>query len=120
MRVARKLIEKSADMEVRDQRGNTPLLLAASAGFIDMLALLLAEGADRLAVNYYGDGAIARCVQSSGTSATYLRWMGASRACAHGPKLPVPRGPMGFSQRSRLNRHSATQYCEWLDRQASC
>ena len=39
--IAEMLIECLADVEARDQRGNTPFLLAAGAGFTTMLRVLL-------------------------------------------------------------------------------
>ena len=43
--VAKELIKRGASLEVYDQHGNTPFLIASSAGFIAMLEVLVAAGA---------------------------------------------------------------------------
>ena len=78
--IAEKLLERRADVEARDQRGNTPFLLASACGFTSMLKILLERGnANKLAVNIAGDGAIARALQSSGTTKNDLRLCGVYR-----------------------------------------
>lgn len=54
---ARVLLEAGADKECRDVDGNTPLLLAARYGKLEVVSALLAAGADLSATNTIGNGA---------------------------------------------------------------
>ena len=110
--IARKLIGRGVNMECCDRLGNTPFLLAASGGAVDMLRLLYDSGANKDVVNTYGDGAIQRALGCSSTTRDYLRSIRASEACGYGEKDRVGRGRQGFSQRSRHTLRTSTQHCE--------
>jgi len=108
-RIANMLIDRRADIEAVDQLGNTPFLLASSAGFILMLELLYAVGACIHAVNYAGAGARSRCKQSSGTTAAYLEALNAGSAERKYPPDAVRGTRQGQSQNVRIQRFNAHQ-----------
>ncbi len=54
MVLARKLIDKGAQVNTSDHHGGTPLTVAASSGHLDMVKLLVASGADVHAQIYDG------------------------------------------------------------------
>jgi hypothetical protein len=51
------LIEQDADLSATDEKGNTPLMIAASSGEVDSVRLLLEAGADAGAQNKVGENA---------------------------------------------------------------
>lgn len=105
--IARVLIDRKAEMEVVDRLGNTPFLLAAAAGFLPMVMLLHAAGANIHAVNNDGAGARSRCKQSSGSTAAFLIKINVGSACRKYPSA-VPRGNRkGPSQNVRQLRCDA-------------
>ncbi len=55
---ARRLIDHGADVNARDNRGNTALILASQSGSTDLFHLLVAEGADINAANMEGRTAL--------------------------------------------------------------
>jgi ankyrin repeat protein len=57
------LLQRGADPNQRDRDGNTPLILAASAGFADGAKLLIAYKADVNLPNQQGETALIRAVQ---------------------------------------------------------
>ena len=61
------LIDRQADLELRDAKDNTPLLLAAGVGVTDIVELLIARGAYINVVNHLGKS----CRQKSGGSSTH-------------------------------------------------
>ena len=110
--IAKILIERAADIEQYDQHGNTPFLLAASSGNVDMLKYLFAAGADIHAKNYAGCGARGRCLQSPGTAQKYLRLIGVGSSRRQHPPT-APRGKSnGASQRSRFIRSKAHSHVQ--------
>ena len=105
--IAQVLIDRKAEMEVVDRLGNTPFLLAAAAGFLPMVMLLHAAGANIHAVNNDGAGARSRCKQSSGSTAEFLKQLNVGSACRKHPS-EVPRGcRKGPSQTVRYLRCNA-------------
>ena len=63
-RIAQELIHRDADIDACDQHGNTPYLLAAAVGFVDMVELLVAAHANIYAKNDAGASARGRCLLS--------------------------------------------------------
>ena len=97
------LIERQANLEARDQQGNTALLLAAAGGFTSMVELLQDRGADLLATNTRGGGARAFAALSSGTTNRTLKDFKVPTSFC--PKSEVPRGVKnGLSQQVRAVR----------------
>ena len=50
----RVLIERGADIKARDQQGNSPLIVAAGNGWVDVVRVLVEKGADITAKNNAG------------------------------------------------------------------
>ena len=55
--IARLLVEKGADLEVRNAHGATPLITACAVGFFSVVRVLLGAGADASASNDRGRNA---------------------------------------------------------------
>ena len=111
-RIAQVLIDRLADVEVVDRLGNTPFLLASAAGFIPMLKLLHAAGANVHAVNNDGAGARSRCKQSSGSTAAFLKQLNVGSACRKYPsEVPLGnrKGPSQTVRYLRCNAHEKAQ-----------
>ena len=105
--IAQVLIDRKADLEAVDRLGNTPFLLASAAGFLPMVRILHAAGANVHAVNNDGAGARSRCKQSSGSTAEFLKQLNVGSACRKNPS-EVPRGcRKGPSQTVRYLRCNA-------------
>ncbi|XP_059174811.1 ankyrin repeat and KH domain-containing protein 1-like [Physella acuta] len=62
------LIFHGANIETRDDDGNTPLLICAEKGFTDIALLLVDKGADINSYNKDGDTALLLSIQTSGSS----------------------------------------------------
>ncbi len=62
------LLEKGAYPDVRDQRGNTPLMVASDRGFIKIVKTLLKHGADPNLKNNAGDTALINAVWNNHTA----------------------------------------------------
>ncbi|XP_059174818.1 ankycorbin-like [Physella acuta] len=62
------LIFHGANIETRDDKGNTPLLICAEKGFTDIALLLVDKGADINSYNKDGDTALLLSIQTSGSS----------------------------------------------------
>jgi ankyrin repeat protein len=101
------LINRGANIEACVLHGNTPFLIAASAGFIPMLKVLVAAGARIHAKNYAGVGARGRCVQSSSTTNAYLESLGVRSSWRNYPPDAVRGKSNGASQRARMARTKA-------------
>ena len=71
------LLNKKAELEVKDAKGNTPLLTAAGTGVSDLVKLLISRRADVNAVNYRGLGALQRAGNHSSDVARILKEAGA-------------------------------------------
>ena len=56
--IARLLLEKRADLEVRNAHGATPLITACAVGFWSVVRVLLDAGADAFATNARGRNAL--------------------------------------------------------------
>ena len=63
MTYLRFLLAKGADPNMKDDKGTTPLLLAATAGATEMIQLLLAQGANVNLGNSSGETPLIRAVQ---------------------------------------------------------
>ncbi|XP_059174819.1 putative ankyrin repeat protein RF_0381 [Physella acuta] len=62
------LIFHGANIETRDEDGNTPLLICAEKGFTDIALLLADKGADINSYNKDGDTALLLSIKTSGSS----------------------------------------------------
>ena len=60
--IARLLVEKRANLEVRNASGATPLITACAAGFSSVVKVLLDAGADPFATNTRGKNALDSCL----------------------------------------------------------
>ena len=60
------LLEREADVNVKDDAGRTPLHLAAGTGVVDAAKVLVEARADLDARDSHGRNAMDRCVRSSG------------------------------------------------------
>ena len=69
IRIARRIIEAGTNVNVRSSKGYTPLMVAASHGYDEIVRLLLQKGADLTAVDAAGRNAlqIAREAKSQGS-----------------------------------------------------
>ena len=56
------LVQKRADLELRNASGATPLITACSIGFVAVVDILLAAGADPHATNARGNNALDCCL----------------------------------------------------------
>ena len=74
--IVAKLLEARADVNSREAKGNTPLLVAAGSGLTDVCEVLIFGGADREAINDRLAGAVERAEGCSPSLATYLRSRG--------------------------------------------
>eukprot|EP00891_Asterochloris_glomerata_P003042 jgi/Astpho2/3042/e_gw1.00051.319.1_t len=75
---ARSLLKSSAQVDVRDGAGNTPLILACQAGHGRLIKLLLRKGADINAYNSTGRTALQAAAAGQHQAAVkYLRSLGA-------------------------------------------
>ena len=75
---ARSLLKSSAQVDVRDGAGNTPLILACQAGHGRLIKLLLRKGADINACNSMGRTALqAAATEQHQAAVKYLRSLGA-------------------------------------------
>ena len=91
--LAQKLIEAKAELESRDSKGNTPLLLASGTGVSDLVKLLIASNAHVGATNNNGCGALQKALGHSLHVANILRRAGAPSTNRQGP---WPRGRTSF------------------------
>lgn len=57
------LLAKGADPNLRDDKGNTPLMVAATSGEIELLQLLIAQGGNVNLANSSGETPLIRAVQ---------------------------------------------------------
>jgi diguanylate cyclase (GGDEF)-like protein len=58
------LLDSGADVDARDNRGNTPLIEAAFFKYPDLVQLLLSKGADINARNHAGDTALTEAIRA--------------------------------------------------------
>ncbi|CAL1543867.1 unnamed protein product [Lymnaea stagnalis] len=65
--VVRHLLLKGASTETRDPMGNTPLLVSAERGFVEIARLLLDKGADVNALNVRDDSSLTLSVTTCGS-----------------------------------------------------
>ena len=79
------LLDRRANLEAREQKGNTPLLLASGAGIADVVELLLRRRADVTAVNHRGVGALQKALNHSTDVRAILERAGAPRTEVGGP-----------------------------------
>ena len=75
VRIAQLLIERQANLEARDQQGNTALLLAAAGGFTSMVELLKDRGADLLATNTHTNCSIGQTDQPMSFNTQHKNWV---------------------------------------------
>ena len=54
----KQLLERSADIDAKDAKGSTPLLVAAGQGLTDACEVLIETGCDKFAVDNDSKGAI--------------------------------------------------------------
>ncbi|XP_059174813.1 putative ankyrin repeat protein RF_0381 [Physella acuta] len=66
--IAQILLFYNANLETRDEDGNTPLLICAEKGFTDIALLLVDKGADVNSYNNDGDTALLLSITTSGSS----------------------------------------------------
>lgn len=66
------LIQKGARIEVKDNQGNTPLMVAARIGNVDAARLLIARGGNLNAANSLGETPLIMSVQRRDTAMTRL------------------------------------------------
>ena len=64
MTYVRFLLAKGADPNMKDNRGNTPLLLAATSGLTEMINVLIQQGANVNIGNASGETPLIRAVQN--------------------------------------------------------
>ena len=103
--IAKVLIERRADLETCDQHGNTPFLIAASAGFVDMMKLLFPSGANIHAQNTCGVGARGRCAMSSSTANEYAASINVMPSWKSQASTAVRSKSNGASQKMRGHRN---------------
>ena len=114
--IAQELINRGAHLEACDQHGDTPFLLAAAAGFRDMMEVLVKAGARIHVLNAAGVGARGRSAPSSGSTSAYLAKLGVVATRRSEPSS-APRGKSnGLSQKVRQARQ---QHCEKLTQSAT-
>ena len=101
--VVKILLGRRANVEARDAKGNTPLLLAAGTGLTDVCTTLLDSGADKDVTNINDHGAYRIADGCSRTLAEILL----ARGCPETHSQKSGRTRQGMSQ-SRLLRGSMT------------
>ena len=101
--VVKILLERKVNLEARDTKGNTPLLLAAGTGLTDVCTTLLDCGADKDVTNINDHGAYRIADGCSHTLADILL----ARGCPETHSQKSGRTRQGMSQ-SRLLRGSMT------------
>lgn len=79
-------LEANIPSEVRDESGNTPLILACQAGSVELVRELLRRGADRAARNLQGHNGLQLLDQVIAVSEARLSRLHGSRA--HQPEAP--------------------------------
>ena len=104
--IARVLINRGADLETCDKHGNTPFLIAASAGFVEMMELLFSSGANIHAQNTCGVGARGRCAMSSSTANEYAASIGVMPSWKSQASTAVRSKSNGASQQMRGHRNN--------------
>lgn len=74
----RLLIEKGADVNLKDRENWTPLHLASACGHLDCIQLLLDNGADKTLINDRGESAfdLAKNDEIRAFIDTYEEWLG--------------------------------------------
>ena len=77
------LLERRSDMEAREEKGKTPLLLAISAGLLPTVELLINRRADINTQSYGGQGVLQFCPSSQGSMKALLEKNGAPRSWGH-------------------------------------
>ena len=107
--IAKVLIDRGADLETRDKKGNTPFLIAASAGFVAMMELLYTEGANIHAQNTIGAGARGLTAMCSSTATAYLTSIGVKPSWKSPAPRPVRGKISGASQQLRKQRHKLSR-----------
>ena len=110
--IAKVLIDRGADLETRDKKGNTPFLIAASAGFVAMMELLYTEGANIHAQNTIGAGARGLTAMCSSTATAYLTSIGVKPSWKSPAPRPVGGKISGASQQLRKQRHKLSRIIE--------
>ena len=116
--IAQELINRGAKIEWCDQHGNTPFLIAASAGFIPMFEVLVAAGARTHAKNYACVGARGRCVQSSSSTHAYSKSLWVYSPWRNDPPDVVRGKSNGASQQTRMARTKTFGDVEKFDTRA--
>ena len=120
------LIKAEADLELKDPKDNTPLLLASGCGVTDIREVLIGGGADVTATNYLGkscwqksDGPSSttrKSVEAAGSTKTYVAASGQTRKGVSSQRQAryIMGGIEGLHANHglRTNRHRGSQHCD--------
>ena len=101
--VVKLLVARQVNVEARDAKGNTPLLIAAATGSQGVCDALLEFGADKYVQNDNGHGVWQKAFQCSPSLAPHLARLG----CPKTWSAKSGRTREGIGQ-GRLNRHAMT------------
>ena len=101
-RLVEALLQRRADIECKDSKGNTPLLKAAGQGLVHVCELLLASRADVMATDNRGAGAVQKTDSKNEALKRRLEEYGCQMT--HGARWQKQRNPGGLSG-SRALRH---------------
>ena len=100
-RIVAALLTARADIEARNQKGNTPFLFAAASGITDVVELLIKRRADLHVTNYVGKGALQLARQCSSDVKGLL--------VHHGCYDTHANAPSGY-QRTGINQAKISRY----------
>ena len=108
LEITESLVAAGADLDVRDERTYTPLMIAAATGQCDLVAALLAGHPDLSLKANTGETALAWARQEHPECVRFLLGTPASRAAAAAFLLHQPVPPHSPSARLRENREART------------